>query len=425
MKIRDIKYAGIVLSGGILLAAALFWRSCSHPERPAGNPPEQTRPDLRSPITEPAVSSVPDNESPDEAVPESPSFSDGARQEAVLPEAPHLRTNDLAEAEAVPEESATESVLSVANAPEELSMKFTASEAFSETAVAASDTTEREATEAPEAPPAQEMAPSVPALPQISLSENAAGSDEYGEADTVHRRKWRAFLASLLVKPKPKVDRGILNELFIPRGQWMGGVSFGYSEYSSENFDILLLKSWDGIGYTLRTVPYFAYFYRNNKAVGGQFTYRRNLLKLNRIGLDLGDSDLDISVSDLYFLEQVYLGSVFHRSYVSLGGTKRFGLFNEIRLSVGGGQSKFVTGTGKDVDGVYQHIFDLQVGLRPGLIVFIMDNAALEASVDVVGFKYRHIRQIFNRVETGTRHTSGADFKINLLSIGLGVSIYL
>ncbi len=57
--------------------------------------------------------------------------------------------------------------------------------------------------------------------------------------------------------------------------------------------------------------------------------------------------------------------------------------------------------------------------------MFINDYAAVEASVGVLGVQMKRTDQTTNNVHSGSFSRSSANFKIDLFSIGLGVSIYL
>ena len=115
----------------------------------------------------------------------------------------------------------------------------------------------------------------------------------------------------------------------------------------------------------------------------------------------------------------------FLRNYLALGENRRFGLYVDTEISYGFGQSKIVSGADDNINGTFETINELQIGVVPGLCAFINNNAALEVSVDVLGISFRNVQQEFNRVETGSLTTSGADFKINLFTVKFGVSIYL
>ena len=62
------------------------------------------------------------------------------------------------------------------------------------------------------------------------------------------------------------------------------------------------------------------------------------------------------------------------------------------------------------------------MGINPGLAVFITQNVCAELSFGVVGFKYRTEKQKNNLGEEGKRRDSGANFKINLFNINIGLT---
>ena len=223
------------------------------------------------------------------------------------------------------------------------------------------------------------------------------------------------------VKP---IDRGIRNTTFIPKGQWMAGGTVSYSEHDEDNLNFLVLKDVQGNGYDFRISPYAGYFFRDNVAAGLRFTYSRNYLNLGNFDLNLGD-DLNISLKDLYYLEHIFAVSGFIRTYIPIGGSKVFGLFNEARMTYGYGTGKNSTGSGKDYDGTYQKIQNLQIGIAPGLTAFVSDFAAVEVSVGVMGFNFKWADQTTNQVETGSRRTSGGNFKVDLFSINIGMTFFL
>ena len=68
---------------------------------------------------------------------------------------------------------------------------------------------------------------------------------------------------------------------------------------------------------------------------------------------------------------------------------------------------------------------DLSVGFTPGVSAFITNNLALEVSVNVLGFNYKCAEQTQDQVTVGRRTTSSLDYKINLMSVGIGISFYL
>lgn len=235
------------------------------------------------------------------------------------------------------------------------------------------------------------------------------------------------FIAGLFVPAllfaQMKFDRGIQTGVFIPKGTWMAGTTFSYSEHEDDNFKFFILDDVKSLGYTFKISPFFGYFFRDNIAVGGRFTYNRSYTDLGNLSLSL-DEDLSFEIKDALYLEHTFSGSLFLRTYMPIGNSKIFGLFNEARCTYGYGQGKNSTGTGNELSGTYQTINNLQIGFSPGLSAFVTNYAALEVSVGVLGFNAKWIDQITDQVHESSRRTSSAKFKIDLFSINIGMNLY-
>lgn len=226
-----------------------------------------------------------------------------------------------------------------------------------------------------------------------------------------------------LVRPK-RIDREVMRATFIPRGQWMAGGTISYQEHDAENYNFLVLKNVEGLGYTFKVSPYVGYFFRNNMAAGVRFAYNRTYLDMDNFEVNLGE-DLNINLKDLYWLEHKYEVGGFLRTYMPIGRSKIFGFFNELRLSYGYATGKDSTGSGTEYDGTFERTHSLQIGMAPGLAAFITDFSAVEVSVGVMGYDFKWVNQKTNQIETGTRRTSSGNFKINLFSINIGMTFYL
>lgn len=221
-----------------------------------------------------------------------------------------------------------------------------------------------------------------------------------------------------------KFDRGIKQGLFVPKGQWLTGGTVSYSQYGFDQYKFLILDQMQGNGYTFSISPFLGYFYRDNIAAGARFGYKRTSVKVDNISFDLGE-DMSFNLKDYSNITQTYYGTAMLRTYTSLGGSRIFGLFNEMRLTLGGGQGKLISGKGEVLTGTYQDIYELQLGIAPGLAAFITNELAVEVSVGVLGFNYKHIKQVTDQIYEGSYSKSGANFKIDLFSINLGVAFYL
>ena len=197
-----------------------------------------------------------------------------------------------------------------------------------------------------------------------------------------------------------RIDREVQETVFIPKGTWMAGGTVSYSEHDEGNLNFLVLKNVEGKGYNFGVSPYVGYFFRNNISAGMRFAYHRDYLDLKNFELNLGE-DFNISLDNLYYLEHKYEVSGFLRTYMPIGRSKIFGLFNEARLTYGYGTGKNSTGTGATYDGSYQTAQNLQIGIAPGMTAFITDWSAVEVSVGVMGFDFKWIDQKTNQIEEG------------------------
>ena len=97
-------------------------------------------------------------------------------------------------------------------------------------------------------------------------------------------------------------------------------------------------------------------------------------------------------------------------------------MFNEARITYGYGKEKNSTGVDKELDATYQTMQNLQIGFAPGMTAFITDWTAVEVSVGVMGFNFKWIAQKTNQVETGYRSVNSGNFKIEHLSINIGMT---
>ena len=220
-----------------------------------------------------------------------------------------------------------------------------------------------------------------------------------------------------------RIDRDVQKAVFIPKGTWMVGGSVSYSEHDESNLNFLIMKDVEGKGYNFSVSPYVGYFFRDNIAAGFRFTYNRDYLDLGNMDINLGD--ITLSFDDLYYLEHKYEATGFLRTYIPIGRSKIFGLFNEARLTYGYGKGKNSTGSGTTYDGTFQTVQNLQIGFAPGLTAFITNWSAVEVSVGVMGFDFKWIDQQSNQIEEGSMRTSSGNFKINLFSINIGMTFYI
>ena len=254
----------------------------------------------------------------------------------------------------------------------------------------------------------------IPEKISVSISENdSLSTDNYSQTLIISE------------PPQGRFNRGIFNYLFIPKKQWFIGLSASLGQFNSKDSQLLIFfKEFDCHGYSMSINPFIAYCFKNNNCLGVKFGIGRSQGVLDNITMDLGE-DLNFTIKDM-LLESESLSTVFfHRGYVGLSTNKRFALFNETFLSINSGTSRFKRGSEESLNDAKTTFSEIQLGLNPGFCVFIMNNISTEVSFGVLGLKYRKEKQQDNNGETGSYHTNGANFKINIFNISFGMTIHI
>lgn len=230
-------------------------------------------------------------------------------------------------------------------------------------------------------------------------------------------------------------DRGIDGpaSLFIPKGTLGAGVSFSYSTYDAgssagddNGFAYLasLVKGVKGTFSTFSISPHVSWFFKENLSVGGRFEYGKTMLELNSLSLNLSE-DLNFDINDFNFNQNDFSLAVTLRNYMPIADSKRFALFIEGRLAGTYGEQKNYKVEEGLKHGIFQQTYKGSVTIVPGVCVFITNDVAFEVQVGVMGLNYQKIKQTEDKIHHSSVVSSGANFKINLLSLSFGTSFYI
>ncbi|MDE6360227.1 MAG: hypothetical protein K2L39_03235 [Muribaculaceae bacterium] len=226
------------------------------------------------------------------------------------------------------------------------------------------------------------------------------------------------------ISAQVEFKRGLEQISFIPKGQWITGVSVSFSQSNQDNYQFLIIEDLSGDAYTFKVSPMLMYCFKDNLCAGGKMSYTRTRTRLDQARVVI-DSETDYSVDNLYQISQNYSAMACFRNYISLGRSHRFGFFNEVQLQFGGGESKVINGRGNDLTGTFEKSWNMNVGLAPGMVMFLNNYSAIEVNVGVLGFNYSHTTSKTDQIYLASRESKQANFKINLFSITFGVAFYL
>lgn len=222
-----------------------------------------------------------------------------------------------------------------------------------------------------------------------------------------------------------RYHRGLYTHLFVPKGQFAFGLQASYGSASSEDLQVLsYITDLDFDGTTYSFKPYFSYFYKHNKCIGLRLGFSRNEFNLNSFSVDF-DDDINFDVRDVKYFTNSTSIELFRRNYIGLDNSRRFAVFNEVALKYGSGSGKFQRLYNDEPKLTETDTNELRLDFSPGLCVFIQEKVAFNVSFGIFGWYYRHDKQVTDGVDEGSRSSSGANFKINLLNLKLGIAIFL
>lgn len=226
-----------------------------------------------------------------------------------------------------------------------------------------------------------------------------------------------------------RVDRNIDLNKFVYKGEWMLGIAASYGTLDVSDSDLMLL--FDDINLGLRrtaVLPYVAYAYRDNRAVGMRFGYEFLKADLGNAAIDLGSlaEDISFEISDIGIRSESFNYSLFHRNYIGLDRRGIVGAILEAELLVKSGNTSFYMGEGESRNYSMSKNFAAKLNLNPGLAVYVFPEVCVTVTVGIGSLYYNNIRQ-YNAVgiETGRRDHSALKFKLNIADIQIGVVAHL
>lgn len=231
-------------------------------------------------------------------------------------------------------------------------------------------------------------------------------------------------MLSIVMSAQEQFHRGLDQYKFIPKGQWITGVNVSFSQGSYDDFQFFIVENINGDNYSFKVSPMVMYCFKDNMAAGGRLSYKRSLIKLDAANVIM-DSESSYDIDNLYSLSHSYYGMACFRNYFSFGRNKRFGMFAEAQLEFGGGESKLCNGSGDDLTGTFERNYSVNLGVAPGILMFLNNYSAIEVNVGVLGFSYTHTKSTTDQIYVANRNSKSANFKIDLFSISFGVVFYL
>lgn len=221
-----------------------------------------------------------------------------------------------------------------------------------------------------------------------------------------------------------RYDRGLFNFLFIPKGMWSIGLTASYGKFSTSDiqlFDVLSDVDISARAFSVR--PYISYAFKNNITAGLRLEYSNTRGDINHLNMDI-DEDMSFALNDIRYQSVAYTAELLLTQYIGLTRKGRFGVFNEAQLSFAQGTSDFNRPYDGQLKMTHSNNFEVGLTYSPGLCVFLMPNVSANISFGVFGLYLRKVRQWEDGEYTGSRLTSGANFRFNLFNLSFGLAAH-
>lgn len=229
---------------------------------------------------------------------------------------------------------------------------------------------------------------------------------------------------------RQRLNRNIDHNKFVYKGETMLGLTASYGTLKAEDSDLMLLL--DGINAGLKSAsinPFFAYAYRDNRAIGLRLGYDLIDGRLGNVDLSLGliaDGMENMGISDLALRNESYSCALFHRNFMGLDRRGIVGVILETELKFKSGSSLITTGEGDAASSSLSRNFSAKLNLNPGLGVYVFPQVCVTVTVGIGGLSYSNIRQYNAGNEVvGSRYQSSMKFKLNLANIQIGIVAHL
>jgi hypothetical protein len=190
------------------------------------------------------------------------------------------------------------------------------------------------------------------------------------------------------------------------------GITGGANTRTSQNENFLITNVIDKQKDGFDVQANGGYFLSKSFAIGTALRY--DWAKLNQI---LEDTD---GVQTFVKEAKSSLGAyVFIKNYIPITPNGRFNLFNVVSLGMNK-ENKVTENTTNDVLTRYYAVTDnYNLGINPGIQVFIINGFATEVGVNLAGLSHSYKRTTINEVENTVIKSNTLDLKLNILSLNI------
>ena len=202
----------------------------------------------------------------------------------------------------------------------------------------------------------------------------------------------------------------------LEKGRWHTGLTFSLNNRIAENEDQLLRQVVDQNRLSYDIDVLCGYFIKDAFSTGLNLSYGRN-----REDISFIQDNREITRNTVGYTVGV---SPFIRNYITLGKTQYMALFNQTAIRFKFGEELTQTIEGQNIDKILSDVYSLELGISPGVIVFIEKGFAFEVLVDLLGLSTTVRNSTKNYTDESRVLTNDVNFTISLLTLKFGVAYY-
>jgi hypothetical protein len=201
------------------------------------------------------------------------------------------------------------------------------------------------------------------------------------------------------------------------KGIAFAGFSGGASLRESENENALVatIQEQSKTGYNLIFAG--GYMLKQEFAVGAA-------LRVDQSRLTKTVVDSDGITSDVQEAGSIITSSIFVKAFIPLTVSKRINLYNIAGMAWVADRNNRENSSQDVLTRTYTSKNSLQLGVSPGIQVFIVEGFATEVGVNVAGFSATQKVVAVNGIEDSTVNTFDLDLRVNILSLNISFYYY-
>jgi hypothetical protein len=163
---------------------------------------------------------------------------------------------------------------------------------------------------------------------------------------------------------------------------------------------------------TISIIPQIGYFVNSSVSIGGRIGYSN--VKTDQLGSSNGSIIIDNEIQTSIFKIGPYLR--FHKSL-----NEQLLLFMQGNLNVGFGTRK----NGRNDPTIDENIFEIEAGLRPGILLLLSEKIGIESTFGFLGYKLTQTKLEDSSLSpTPTNKDQEYGLDLNLRTFNIGIQFY-